>query len=77
MFRLCVQLFCGCCRFLRVGGIALGHLINLFNGLADLNGDGTIEIIAKETYRGRSFGYVVYDFEKESSDPSLYIWCGD
>jgi hypothetical protein len=47
------------------------------HSLADLNGDGTIEIIAKETYRGRSYGYMVYDFEKESSDPSLYIWCGD
>jgi len=47
------------------------------HGLVDLNGDGTIEIVAKEVYRGRSFGYVVYDFEKESSDPALYIWCGD
>lgn len=47
------------------------------HGLADLNGDGIIEIVAKEAYRGRSFGYVVYDFEKESSDPSLYTWCGE
>ena len=46
-------------------------------GVADLNGDGVMEIIAKEHYRDRSFGYMIYDYNQRSSKPVLYTWCGE
>jgi hypothetical protein len=42
----------------------------------DLNGDGIMEVIAKEVYRN-SFGYLVYDFSTRAEGPALYLYCGE
>jgi hypothetical protein len=42
----------------------------------DLNGDGIMEIIARESYQ-RSSGYLVYDFSSRTSEPVILTFCGE